>query len=78
LKEDKNEEWMGVVEWIGEPFAAPGDSGSLVFAREDGIIIPLGIHVGSPESMPNKGIFISLDAFCLGAEVEGLELHFCC
>lgn len=75
---DKEEdEWLGVVEWMDVPFSAGGDSGSLVFAREDGIIIPLGIHVGSPESMPNTSIFISLETFCFEAEAEGLELKFC-
>jgi hypothetical protein len=74
-KED--EEWLGVVQWMDVPFAAPGDSGSLVFAREEGIIIPLGIHVGSPTSMPNTSIFISLETFCFEAEAEGLEPHFC-
>ena len=59
------------------PFANPGDSESLVFTRKDGIFIPLGIHVGSPSSMPNTSIFISLDTFCLEAEAEGLEPHFC-
>jgi hypothetical protein len=30
LQEDMDaDEWMGVVEWIGLPFSAPGDSGSL-------------------------------------------------
>jgi hypothetical protein len=32
------------------PFAASGDSRSLVFTREDDIDIPLGIHVGSHEN----------------------------
>jgi hypothetical protein len=73
----EEEEWLGVVQWMDVPFAAPGDSGSLVFAREDGIIIPLGIHVGSPTSMPNTSIFISLETFCFEAEAEGLEPHFC-
>jgi hypothetical protein len=75
--EKDNDEWLGVVEWMDVPFADSGDSGSLVFAREDGILIPLGIHVGSPASMPNKSIFISLDTFCFAAEAEGLEPHFC-
>jgi hypothetical protein len=60
------------------PFANSGDSGSLVFAREDGILIPLGIHVGSPASIPHTSIFVSLETFCLEAEAEGLEPHFCC
>lgn len=69
------DEWLGVVEWMGVPFSAPGDSGSLVFTRQDGIHIPLGIHVGSPENT-NTSIFISLETFCFEAESEGLELHF--
>jgi hypothetical protein len=69
------DEWLGLVEWMDVPFSAPGDSGSLVFARQDGIHIPLGIHVGSPENT-NTSIFISLETFCFEAESEGLELHF--
>jgi len=48
--EKDDDEWLGVVEWMDPLFSASGDSGSLVFAREDGIHIPLGIHVGSPDS----------------------------
>ena len=75
--EKEEDEWLGVVEWMDVPFAHSGDSGSLVFAREEGILIPLGIHVGSPESMLRKSIFVSLETFCLAAEAEGLEPHFC-
>ena len=75
--EKEDDEWLGVVEWMDVPFANSGDSGSLVFAREDGILIPLGIHVGSPASMPNTSVFVSLETFCLGAEAEGLEPHLC-
>ena len=75
--EKGRDEWLGVVEWMDEPFATHGDSGSLVFAREDGIHIPLGIHVGSLANMANRSIFISLETFCLAAEEEGLEPHFC-
>jgi len=57
VEQDDNE-WLGVVEWVGIPFTAPGDSGSLVFARQDGIHIPLGIHVGSPGNT-HTSIFIS-------------------
>jgi hypothetical protein len=74
---DKEEdEWLGVVEWMDVPFTAGGDSGSLVFTREDNIVIPLRIHVGSPASMPNTSIFVSLETFCFEAEAEGLEPHF--
>jgi hypothetical protein len=75
--EKEDDEWLGVVEWIDIPFSTHGDSGSLVFAREDGIHIPLGILVGAPASMPNTSVFISLDTFCLEAEAGGLEPHFC-
>jgi hypothetical protein len=73
--EEEEDEWLGVVEWMDDKFADSGDSGSLVFAREDGIHIPLGIHVGSPAGT-RKSIFVSLETFCLAAEVEGLEPHF--
>ncbi|KAL2838487.1 hypothetical protein BJX68DRAFT_212071 [Aspergillus pseudodeflectus] len=56
---DENE-WIGVVEWIGILFSAPGDSGSLVFALEDGITIPLGIHVGA-KAEKSCSFFISLE-----------------
>ena len=68
------DEWLGLVEWMDVPFSASGDSGSLVFARQDGIHIPLGIHVGS---QGDTSLFISLETFCFEAESEGLELRFC-
>ena len=51
LKEAETDanEWLGLVEWMDVPFAASGDSGSLVFARQDGIHIPLGIYIGFRE-----------------------------
>lgn len=63
--------WFGVVKWSTVPFAAPGDSGSMVFAVESGVRVPLGIHVGSPESMPDHSVFICLEAFCLEGEKQG-------
>jgi len=68
-------EWLGLVEWMDAPFAAGGDSGSLVFAREDGIHILLEIHVGSSKRTQTS-IFVSLETFCFEAESEGLELRF--
>jgi hypothetical protein len=40
-----------VVEWLSydELFTDSGDSGSLVYAEQEGKIVPLGIHVGSSE-----------------------------
>ena len=37
------------VKWLSpsQPFAEDGDSGSLVYAKANGHIIPLGIHAGS-------------------------------
>lgn len=65
-------EWLGYVRWIaGIPFSAEGDSGSLVFAIEDGVFIPLGVHVGAPSSHPGHSCFVSLETFCLEAEDEG-------
>lgn len=57
------DEWLRLVEWMDVPFTTSGDSGSLVFARQDGIHIPLGIHVGSPGNT-HTSIFISLETFC--------------
>jgi len=75
-KEEKDEnEWIGVVHWMDVPFSASGDSGSLVFAREDGIYIPLGIHLGGREAR-RQSYFSSLETFCYEAETEGLQLHF--
>ncbi|MCJ1347968.1 hypothetical protein MMC31_006198, partial [Peltigera leucophlebia] len=76
--EDKDpDEWLGVVKWISSDyaFAAGGDSGSLVFATEGNIIIPLGIHVGRPRS--GFSIFISLETYCYKAESHGHTLEIC-
>lgn len=71
-------EWLGCVRWISEefPFTHPGDSGSLVFAKEGGITVPLGIHIGSPDSMPCCSVFVSIETYCFEAEKEGWELTF--
>lgn len=74
--------WMttngwGVVSWTGLPFSSPGDSGSLVFAIEDGIHIPLEIHVGAHENQ-KCSYFISIETFCYVAEAEGWEVRFPC
>jgi hypothetical protein len=77
--EDDTEEneWIGIVKWADNvPFSAPGDSGSLVFALEGGITIPLGIHVGAPGSKPQHSAFISIETFCYEAEKEGWSLQF--
>jgi hypothetical protein len=58
-EKDRNE-WMGVVQWMDAPFSAPGDSGSLVFALEDGVTVPLGIHVGAPEAIPDIAFLLVL------------------
>jgi hypothetical protein len=74
-EKDRNE-WMGVVQWMDAPFSAPGDFGSLVFALEDGVTVPLGIHVGAPEDIPRYSFFISIDPYCYEADKEGWELCF--
>jgi hypothetical protein len=68
-------EWIGVVQWMDVPFSTSGDSGSLVFARENGIYIPLGIHLGAQEAT-QQSYFLSLETFCYEAENKGLQLHF--
>lgn len=41
------------IEWIspGEPFADYGDSGSFVFAKRNGKIVPIGLHYSSKEGV---------------------------
>jgi hypothetical protein len=75
--QDDNE-WLGNVRWINPdlPFSDSGDSGSLVFAKENGVTIPLGIHIGAPASTPFHSVFISIETFCFEAEREGWELTF--
>ncbi|KAI9931263.1 hypothetical protein MW887_010925 [Aspergillus wentii] len=63
--------WFGVVKWSDVRFATAGDSGSLVFAFESGTFVPLGIHIGSPESAPGHSYFLSLETFCYEGEKEG-------
>lgn len=48
-----------VVEWLSpeRPLAISGDSGSLVFALSDNIMIPLGIHI---KSSGNKILILNL------------------
>jgi hypothetical protein len=70
-------EWLGIVKWThpNEPFGRPGDSGSLVYAKEDGKMIPLGIHLGRwLQDGPDYSYFLSLETYCFNAEKEGWEL----
>ncbi|PMD31870.1 hypothetical protein L207DRAFT_572614 [Hyaloscypha variabilis F] len=87
LDNEKQQEWLkykddevclGIVQWMDAdtPFTGAGDSGSLVYAQEDKKLIPLGIHLGAPESMQGHSVFLSIDTFCYEAEREGWELTF--
>lgn len=42
-------EWLGKIKWESKdkPFSAPGDLGALVYALENGTIIPLCVYLGS-------------------------------
>lgn len=77
-----NNEWMGCVRGVNDslPFTASGDSGALVFAMsQDGITIPLGIHVGTVVEngvLNGCSIFISLEMFCHQALRVGWRLSF--
>jgi hypothetical protein len=44
-----------------EPFATGGDSGSLVWAKDGEVIVPLGIHCGSEGTISYS---LSLWSFC--------------
>jgi hypothetical protein len=70
--EDENtQDWLGIVRWADMPFADSGDSGSLVFAFESGIFVPLGVHIGSQNG---RSYFICLESFCYEGEKEGWDL----
>jgi hypothetical protein len=73
-----DDEWMGYVRWTSpeSPFSSPCDSGSLVYALEGNVTIPLGIHVGCPSSEPHHSVFICLETFCFEGDKEGWELQF--
>ena len=77
--------WYGKVQWMDNhtEFGAPGDSGSLVYAIESGVYVPLGIYLGTPEAwraqdaqQTSCSCFISLETFAYGGLQEGLELVF--
>lgn len=65
------------IKWVSDekPFAVSGDSGSLVYARHDGMIVPLGIHYGSEE---NESYAWLLWSWCREIyETLNAELVFC-
>ncbi len=47
--QDATDVYILHVKWLSpdQPFAESGDSGSLVFAKVDSHVVPLGIHYGS-------------------------------
>jgi hypothetical protein len=66
-----------LVKWSSpdEPFAAGGDSGSLVYAKDEEVIVPLGIHIGS-----NGTISYSLSLWSICEEIStslDADLFFC-
>lgn len=72
--------YFGLVQSLdGEtsPFSEAGDSGSLVYLRRDGIIVPLGIHVGITDAYGEPcSFFISVDRWFSEAKKHGLSLRF--
>ena len=70
--------WAGIVSWIAEctPFAAPSDSGALLYAVEDSQTVPLGIHIGCLTFQENRSMFLGLEAWFLEGECHQLKLHF--
>jgi len=71
--------WVGMVQWFdGMPFGVAGDSGALVYAMENSVKIPLGLHIGSPHEsiLENTSMFLCLDAYFLEARLLGLRLEF--
>lgn len=74
--EDKHG-WIGVIQSLEETlFVASGDSGALVYAVENGINVPLGIHIRWFESEPGHSFFLSLETFIHEARANGYNLSF--
>ncbi|KUL89295.1 hypothetical protein ZTR_03791 [Talaromyces verruculosus] len=80
---DETPEYFLIIKWESdeEPFAVGGDSGSLVYAKHDGKVVPLGIHRGSIEYHSHacsvwswcREIYQSLNAelvFCMQPDCE--------
>lgn len=57
------------------PFTSGGDSSALVYAREDNIMIPLGLHLGSPAAWPYTPVFVSMETVCYGPNETGLPFY---
>ena len=68
-------QWVGEVTWEGTPFAAPGDSGSLVWAVVNDEICPLGLLLGRVVAQP-LAFFASVDGLARGAAKFGVRLEF--
>lgn len=66
-------DWLGKIMWESKenPFSAPGDSGALVYALEKGVVIPLGVHLGSPSSWPFYSVCLSIESFSADGEKAG-------
>lgn len=68
-----------VIEWLSpeKPFARDGDSGSLVYAKKNGKIVPLGTHHGSDEGLRLSYAYL-LWSWCEELYRKlGLRLTFC-
>ena len=63
-------DWLALVGWpsYDYPFADSGDSGGLVFARQQGCVILVGKHLGVSDLYPFHSYFLSLETFCFVAE----------
>lgn len=58
-----------------KPFAISGDSGSLVFARDGDVIVPLGLHCGTEDTVSYS---LSLQSLCQTiSDLLDADLVFC-
>jgi hypothetical protein len=62
------------VKWIGTNFATGGDSGALVFVKENNTMVPLGHHLGLPTEWPKTSVFFGLDSVGIVAAMLDLIL----
>jgi hypothetical protein len=61
----------------GQAFNNLGDSGSLVYAINNVVKVPLGLHIGKPATYTGGyATFVSFESFLIKARQQGIELQF--
>lgn len=60
IEQDDTRVYLLIIKWISPeiPFAGPGDSGSLVYAKVDEHVIPLGLHVVGSKDDVSRAVLL--------------------